>query len=101
MGNQTVRNTTITTGATSVTILPLVPRGMKRTSFIVTNISALAVVTIAMGNNAAVADQGIRLTPNSAYIQSTDSGFTCFQDQIQCISDVAGSIALVETLEDV
>lgn len=73
---------------------------MRRTSFIVTNTSALAVVTLSMGVNAAVAGSGIRLTPNGAYIQSTDSGFNSYQGFIQAVSDVAGTIGIVETLED-
>jgi hypothetical protein len=72
--------------------------GWRRTQLIITNTSAAAVVTISKGLNAAVAGSGIRLPPNGAYLESTDSGFMCWQDCFQVIADAAGTIAVVETL---
>jgi len=71
-----------------------------RKALIVTNTSSSAVVTLAKGDVAAVAGAGIRLQPNSSYIESTDSGFTCWQGAIQAVADGAGTVAIVETYEE-
>lgn len=95
----TVRNSSVTIGTASVQACLAVMGGYKRTQLIITNTSAAAVATIAKSKVAAVAGYGIRLPPNGSYLESSDSGFTCWQDEIQVIADAAGSVAVVEQLE--
>lgn len=97
----TVRNGTVTTSTSSTQACGVVQGGFKRTMVIITNTSATSVVTIAMGRMAAVQGSGIRLPPNGNWWQSSDSGLTCWQGQIQVVSDAAGSVAVVEQLEPV
>jgi len=99
MGESIAKNSSVTIGATSVRACDCVTIGYKRTQIIITNTSAAAVATIAKGLNPAVAGYGIRLPPNGSYLESTDSGFTCWQGEIQVIADVGGSVAVVEQLE--
>lgn len=98
VSEQLVRNAAAVTGATSARICDKITLGYRRSQLIITNTSAAAVVTITKGSNPAVAGEGIRLNPSGSYLESTDSGFLCWQDEVQAISDVAGSVAIVETL---
>ncbi len=98
---QIVRNGSVTIGATTTRACMAVMVGYKRTQLIITNTSAAAVATIVKGNQAAVANAGIRLPPNGSYLESTDSGFMCWQGEVQVIADAAGTVAVVETLERV
>lgn len=96
---QGTSNRTASTSSTSAQILNSLTQtsgALKRVAFIVTNTSAAAVVTIALQDSAAVAGQGVRLQPNGVFSQSTDGGMTCWQGAVQAISDVAGSVAIVE-----
>jgi len=95
------RNASVTVSATSTQALAKVMGGYKRTQIVITNTSATAVVTIAKGLVAAVAGSGIRLPPNGNYWESSDSGFTCWQEEVQVIADGAGTVAVVEQLEKV
>ena len=99
MGAQISRNSSVTIGATSTQAVDKVSGGYRRIQLVITNTSAAAVATISKGGTAAVAGYGIRLPPNGSYLESTDSGFTCWQEQIQVIADAAGTVAVVETLE--
>jgi len=94
-----VRNSSVSVSATSAEACNLVQGGYKRTMVVITNTSATAVVTIALGDLAAVAGSGIRLPPNGYWWQSSDSGLTCWQGHIQAVADAAGTIAVVEQLE--
>jgi hypothetical protein len=97
------RNSEYTLSATSGEALSGVSStySLKRTQFIITNTSAVAVATITKGTTPAVANQGIILQPNGSYLESTDSGFTCWQGAIQAVGTGAGSLAIVETFESV
>jgi hypothetical protein len=99
MGPSISRNGTVTTSTTSIQACNKVMNGYRRSQVIITNTSTTAVITISKGIVAAVAGSGIRIPPNGAYFESTDSGFMCWQDEIQVVSDVAGSCAVVEQLE--
>jgi hypothetical protein len=94
---QSSSNRSVTTSGTSTQAVTEVTGGMKRTQLIITNTSAAAVVTIAKGDTVAVAGVGIRLQPNSAYVEATDGGYVCWQGNVQVVSDVAGSVAVVES----
>lgn len=101
MGQQIVRNSSVTISGTTARACLAVMIGYKRTQLIITNTSAAAVATITKGDQAAVAGAGIRLPPNGSYLESTDSGFNCWQGEVQVIADAAGTVAVVETLESV
>jgi len=90
-------NNTLNVGTSSVEALSLYNR--KRTVFALTNTGA-TVLTIAKGDVAAVAGSGIILQPSASMIESTDSGFTCWQGAIQVIGNGAGgTLAISETFE--
>jgi hypothetical protein len=100
MGIQQAANSTANTSSTSLQILgDRGGSGLKRTSFVITNTSAAAIVTIAKGNNPAVQKVGYVLQPTGNIVESNSEGFECYQGSIQAVSDVAGSIAIVETFE--
>jgi hypothetical protein len=94
-----VRNSSVVINTSNALACPRVMIGYKRTQIIITNTSAAAVATIAKGATVAVAGSGIRLPPNGSYLESSDSGFSCWQDEVQVIADAAGTIAVVEQLE--
>lgn len=95
------RSSSVTIGASSVQAVEKISGSYKRVQLIITNTSAAAVATISKGIAAAVAGAGIRLPPNGSYLESTDSGFQCWQDEIQVIADAAGTVAVVETIQEV
>ena len=95
---QISRSGSVVVSATTTQACNRVVGGYTRTQLIITNTSAAAVVTITKGMNAAVAGEGIRLSPGSSYLESTDSGFLCWQEELQVVADAAGTIAVVETL---
>lgn len=85
------RNDLVSVGTSSVTALqPCVAAGLRRTQMIITNSSAAAVVTIAKGDTAAIANKGIPLQPNGTYVEADDSGFRCWQGPVQVIASAAG-----------
>jgi hypothetical protein len=57
------------------------------------------VVTIAKGDSAAIANQGIVLQPTGIYSESTSEGFKCWSGAVQAIGSGAGSVAIVESWE--
>ena len=102
MENQYVENDTATVGTSSVTLFKRVLLGQKRIEFAITNTSSTQDVYIFMGNIAAVSGSGIKLTPNTSFIQSTDAGSSCWQGEVQCIaSAAAGSVAIMQRIADV
>jgi hypothetical protein len=96
---QITQNDTASVSATSSEVLHNVSGDLVRSMLIITNTSAAAVVTLAKGDIVAVAGSGIRLSPGGSYIESTDSGFTCWQGAIQAVSDIAGSLGVCQTFE--
>lgn len=96
---QGTSNSTVTIAATSTQAVKAVAGQLRRTSLIIVNTSGAAVVTIAKGDSAAVANIGIVLQPTGLYVESTSEGFTCWQGAVQAIGTGAGSIAVVETWE--
>lgn len=99
MAQQSNANYIYTVGTSSGEAVPdRNPLKARRTQLIITNTSAAAVVTVAVGTVPAVANQGIVLQPKQSYLESSDSGFECWQGAVQVIGDVAGSIAIVERI---
>jgi len=92
-------NTAASIAVTSTNIVPATSTTMIRTMLCITNTSPASIITVSKGDNPAVADQGIRLLPNGSYVESSDSGFMCWQGSIQGIADVAGTVAIVEQFE--
>jgi len=83
------RNAQVTVGITSQNIL--VPN--KRKVLAIRNSSiAGQVLTIHLGENAAVLNSGIVLSPGQAWVENTSEGFVCWDGNVQAISDVAGAI---------
>jgi len=99
-GNQRSNNSSVSTSATSTQIANAMSGNLRRVQIMLINTSAAAVITITKGNVAAVAGSGIRLIPNAAYYESDDSGYKCWQQEFQAVSDVAGTLAVVETFEE-
>ena len=102
MRAQFVANNIANVGVTSAQILPARSGALKRTQLIITSTSTGSIITIAKGNSPAISLQGITLRGDilQGYIESTDSGFTCWQGAIQAIADVAGNLSIVETFEE-
>jgi hypothetical protein len=98
---QLTQNDSASTSATSAEVMHDISGDLVRTMLVITNTSVAAVVTICKGNVPAVQGSGIRLAPSGSYMESSDGGFTCWQGSIQAVSDVAGSIGLVQTFEKV
>jgi len=94
---QTTRNASVAVTTTSVKICDAAPPGLERVQIVITNVDTSDVVTITKGDTPAVALAGIILNPNVAYLESNDSGFQCWQGQIQGVSSATGNIAVVET----
>jgi len=97
---QLSRSGSVSVSATSTQACGKVMGGFQRMQLIITNTSATATVTISKGLNPAVASSGIKLPPNGSYLESTDSGFICWQDEVQVVADAAGTVAVVETLKE-
>lgn len=94
---QAVRNETVSVSGTSVPIMSLVPSGAIRTQFAIIPLSAGVTVTIAKGDQAAVANAGIVLIQNQPYVEATDGGYICWQGPVQIVASGAGSVAVMES----
>jgi len=97
MVNQSSASSSISTSSTSVEIAKNHSGVLKRTQLIIVNTSAAATLTITKGDTAAIAGAGIVLPPNGVYAESTDGGYLCWQGAIQAVSNVAGSVSIVES----
>jgi hypothetical protein len=92
------RNATVSVSTTSGQITQAITGNMMRTQLIITNTSTTAVVTIAKGDQVAIAGQGVVLQPKSTYVEATDGGYYCYQGTVQAICDAGtGSVAVVES----
>jgi hypothetical protein len=102
MVEQINSNDSVSIDTTSINVLPA-RDGINfiRTQFSISNTSAAAVATVAVSEVAAVAGVGYPLQPKQAYLESSDSGFKCWQGPVQVVSDVAGTVAVTERLEAV
>lgn len=95
---QQTRNESVVVGATSVQCCQKVTGKLRRVQLVIGNTSAAATVTLVLGPNPAVAGAGIRLSPGGQYLESTDSGFQCWNYEVQVIADAAGTVSVVERL---
>ena len=69
--------------------------GGKRTVLFLTNVSTGGqVISLAVGSEA-ILNKGIVLNPGGFYSESTDNRFTCTQESITAISDIAGAILAI------
>jgi len=73
----------------------------ERTQVIFYNASAAAVITLIKSDATATAGTGIVLKPGGTYFEATDGGYKCYQGAFTAVSDVAGSLSIVETWIDV
>jgi len=90
-------------GSASVTtstseLLPTRLGRSRRTQVIIQNTSA-TVVTLFKGDDAAIANRGIRLSQNQQYIEADDAGYKCWQGAFQAIASAASTVVFVETTE--
>lgn len=92
------RNEVITATTTSQRIAEKrLTNSSKRVFFSVTNTGGVN-LTILKGNGSATAGQGLVLTPNSSYTESSSEGFPCWQDEIQAVSTANCTLVITETL---
>lgn len=96
---QVTNNSLITIGATSATVLPERSGQMKRTQLIITANTVGVVVTIAKGDQPAVANYGIMLQPTGSFVEATDGGYICWQGAVQVIGSAAGTVSVVESFQ--
>lgn len=97
---QNSRNSTITLAATSSKIAEEIFRPSDRKQIIITNTDAAATITISKGSKDAVLNQGIILSPNATYLESSDTGFQCWQGEFTAISTGNTTISIVEVIEN-
>lgn len=71
---------------------------VRRVQIVITNISPTT-VTIAFGDDAAIANQGILLSQNQTYIESDDVAFRTWQGAIQAIGSAASTLSVSERFE--
>lgn len=90
---QSKRAASLTT-ASSVIASECIGR-VRRVQLIITNLSATT-ATIALGNDAAVANQGILLAQNQTYIESDDVAFRTWQGAIQGVGSAATTLSVSE-----
>jgi len=90
-GTEQTRNELVAVTAASTTILSDVSGAGGRQQFLIRNLStdATDIFTIVLGNQQAVANQGIVLRQYESYGEANDSGFLCWQGQVQIISAAA------------
>lgn len=91
---QQTRNIGVTLSGASVEIAPL---RKKRISIVIVN-TGTSSVTIAKGDIAAVANEGIVLQPNGVYADSSETGYECWQGPIQAIGST--TLAVAETVDE-
>ena len=86
--------------ATSQQVLPDRSGALVRTQLVITNtsINGTTKFTMMKGDSVVTANQGIVIAAGSAYIESTDAGYLCWQGAVQLIgSDANGTVAIVES----
>jgi len=71
---------------------------VRRVQIVITNISPTT-VTIAFGDDAAIANKGILLSQNQTYIESDDVAFRTWQGAIQAIGSAASTLSVSERFE--
>lgn len=95
------RNETVAVTTSSTTVALDVSASTGRKSFVIRNMStdATDIITIVMGNQPAVANKGVVLRQYESYGESNDSGFMCWQGQIQAISAAAVGTVQISIFE--
>lgn len=91
----------ITLAATSTKIFEAQMKPIRRMQFQIVNTDASATVWVLKGPGTAAVNVGTPLAPNGGFmIESSDSGFQCWQGEIQAISTGATNISISEMTED-
>lgn len=93
------RNEIVAVGASSVNVCLKRNGENRRLFFLIRNTSddVTKIITLHLGQSAAVVNAGIVLRQNESYLESTDKGFECHQDGISAICAVAaGQLSVVE-----
>ena len=68
---------------------------VRRVQIVITNLSPTT-VTIAFGDDAAIANQGIILSQNQTYIESDDVAFRTWQGAVQGVGSAASTLSVSE-----
>jgi len=94
-----IRNENLAVTATSRQIADDMSGRGGRVSIVIRNTSpnAADVITVSLGQQAAVATAGIVLRQGEVWYDSNDSGYLAFQNQIEAVCATAnGTLALME-----
>jgi len=90
------RNNSLAVGTAAVIVAPAPI--IKRTSIYIRNTSTgTQRITVVMGNQAAVVNNGIVLAPDDTIVDSNSEGYECWQGSINAIADAAnGQLSIYE-----
>jgi len=99
--NEVTRNEKVIVTNSSSSIMSPRWDDKGRTSFVIRNTSSVVgeEITIAIGENSAVAQEGILLKQGETYAENTDSGFVCWQGRITAICNNASAIQNLSIFE--
>jgi len=88
---QATRNEKQTIGTSSAIVSNARPSSNERNTIMLrnTSVSDTAVITINVGDGAAVANEGIVLNKNDVWTDSSETGYKCTQSVITAISNEA------------
>jgi hypothetical protein len=90
------RNVLVSVGTASVQVSPP-PVAERKVYSIINSSSGGQVITVNLGFQAAVANQGVVLQPGQAWVDSSGEGYKCFQGPITAISSAAsGQVSIME-----
>jgi hypothetical protein len=93
------RNEQLSISTTSQKIAAATFAGQPRQEIVLRNTSpnAADIITIKLGNQAAVANEGIVLRQYDAFVQTESQGFHCWQGNIQAIcATINGKLSIME-----
>jgi len=83
------RNAQVAVGITSSNIMK--PKSRQVLS-LRNSSTAGQVITVQLGEQIAVLNEGIVLSPGQAWVENSSEGFECWDGSVQVISNVAGAI---------
>jgi len=88
------RNDSLTVSTASVIVSSVRPENNQRKMILVRNISTNAadIISISLGENAAIANKGIVLNPNESFYDVSDNGYVAHQGMINAICATANGV---------
>lgn len=88
-----VINAKVTVGASNQNIL--LDQNNRKVLFLRNSSTGGQDITIALSDGAAVANEGIVLSPGQAYTESTSESFQCWDGKVQAIASGVGAVLSV------